>query len=87
LTLRVSDHGPGIASDELERIFEPFHRSSEQLGAGSGLGLAIARGFVEANGGRLRAESVPGQGSTFVFQLPLPTDAASRRAVGDVAVT
>ena len=42
--------------------------------AGSGLGLAIARGFVEANGGRLRVESLPGQGSTFVVELPLPAD-------------
>ena len=87
LTLRVSDHGPGISGDELERIFEPFHRSNGEPSGGSGLGLAIARGFVEANGGRLRAESVPGEGSTFVFRLPLPSDAASRGAVGDVAVT
>jgi signal transduction histidine kinase len=84
--LRVSDHGPGIAGDELERIFEPFHRSIGEPSGGSGLGLAIARGFVEANGGRLRAESVPGQGSTFVFQLPLPSDAASRGRVSGVAV-
>ena len=69
LTLRVSDRGPGIPQ-ELERIFEPFHRAAERSGGGSGLGLAIARGFVEANGGRLRAESLPGQGTTFVFQLP-----------------
>ena len=39
---------------------------------GSGLGLAIARGFLEANGGRIRAESLPGQGTSFVIQLPLP---------------
>ena len=87
LMLRVSDHGPGIASDELERIFEPFHRSSGEPGGGSGLGLAIARGFVEANGGRLRAESVPGEGSTFLFQLPLPSDVTSHGPVSEVAVT
>jgi two-component system sensor histidine kinase KdpD len=87
LTLRVSDYGPGIASDELERIFEPFHRSAGEPSGGSGLGLAIARGFVEANGGRLRAESVPGAGCTFVFRLPLPSDATSRGRVSDVAVT
>jgi two-component system, OmpR family, sensor histidine kinase KdpD len=87
LVLRVSDHGPGIPSDELERIFEPFHRSSGARGGGSGLGLAIARGFVEANGGRLRAESVPGQGSTFVFQLPLPTGVTSQGPASEVAVT
>ncbi len=77
LTLRVSDRGPGIPKAELERIFEPFHRSVD--GAGSGLGLAIARGFVEANGGRLQAESLPGQGTTFVFRLPLPEDAPATR--------
>jgi two-component system, OmpR family, sensor histidine kinase KdpD len=87
LMLRVSDHGSGIASDELERIFEPFHRSSGEPGGGSGLGLAIARGFVEANGGRLRAESVPGEGSTFLFQLPLPSDVTSHGPVSEVAVT
>ena len=54
-------------------------------GAGSGLGLAIARGFLEANGGRIRAESLPGQGTSFVIQLPLRgarpdvTDAARAR--------
>lgn len=87
LTLRVSDHGPGIARDELERIFEPFHRSIGEPTGGSGLGLAIARGFVEANGGRLRAESVPGEGCTFVFQLPLPSDAGAAARVSDVALT
>jgi two-component system sensor histidine kinase KdpD len=87
LMLRVSDHGPGIAGDELERIFEPFHRSSGEPGGGSGLGLAIARGFVEANGGRLRAESVPGEGSTFVFQLPLPSSVTSHGPGSEVAVT
>jgi two-component system sensor histidine kinase KdpD len=72
LMLRVTDHGEGIDKSELERIFEPFHRTDDRPGGGSGLGLAIARGFVEANDGRLRAESLPGQGSSFIFQLPVP---------------
>ena len=70
--LRISDRGPGIARQDLERVFEPFHRAREGDGAGSGLGLAIARGFLEANGGRIRAESLPGQGTSFVISLPLP---------------
>jgi two-component system, OmpR family, sensor histidine kinase KdpD len=74
VVLRISDHGPGIAREELERVFEPFHRSVEH-GGGSGLGLAIARGFLEANGGRIRAESLPGQGTSFVIQLVVPVDA------------
>jgi two-component system sensor histidine kinase KdpD len=71
LQLRVTDHGPGIAPGELERIFEPFYRSPGAMGRGSGLGLAIAKGFVEGNGGKLWARSLPGQGSTFTIDLPL----------------
>ncbi len=70
--LRISDRGPGIPRQDLERIFEPFHRERGADGTGSGLGLAIARGFLEANGGRIRAESLPGQGTSFVISLPLP---------------
>jgi len=66
--IRVVDHGPGIPPAELERIFEPFYRSNGDI-RGSGLGLAIARGFVEANGGRIWAESRPGQGSSFAIAL------------------
>jgi two-component system, OmpR family, sensor histidine kinase KdpD len=70
----VVDQGPGIADSELQRIFEPFYRGSKADGAhwsGSGLGLAIARGFVEAGGGTLTAESLPGQGTTFSVTLPV----------------
>jgi two-component system, OmpR family, sensor histidine kinase KdpD len=83
VTLRVSDHGTGIPKEELELIFEPFYRSRERPGGGSGLGLTIARGFVEANGGRLRAESLPGQGTSFVFQLPVPAGALAREESTD----
>jgi two-component system sensor histidine kinase KdpD len=71
LLLRISDRGPGIPHDQLERIFEPFYQVNGGTHSGSGLGLAIARGFVEANGGRLRAQSLPGQGATFVIELPI----------------
>jgi len=69
LVVRVVDQGPGIPEPERERIFEPFYR--REGGGGSGLGLSIARGFVEANGGELTVESMPGQGSTFVVSFPL----------------
>jgi two-component system sensor histidine kinase KdpD len=71
--VRVVDRGPGIPPAQLERVFEPFYRTgtpgSEHRG--SGLGLAIARGFTEANAGSLHVESLPGQGATFVFELPI----------------
>ncbi|MDP9188360.1 MAG: ATP-binding protein [Actinomycetota bacterium] len=75
LVVRVVDRGPGIPPERLERIFEAFNRGPAANGAdghgGSGLGLAIARGFVEANGGQIWAESLPGQGTSFVIELPL----------------
>ena len=73
LVMRVVDQGPGIPEAEWERIFEPFYRSGNGGDqTGSGLGLAIARGFVEANGGEIAIESLPGQGTAFVvaFQQP-----------------
>jgi two-component system sensor histidine kinase KdpD len=73
LAIRIVDRGPGLPREELERVFEPFYRGRDgrSLHTGSGLGLAIARGFIEANGGRVWAESLPGQGSTFAVELPL----------------
>ncbi len=70
--VRVVDHGPGIPLHEAERIFEPFQRGSlDSPTRGAGLGLAIARGFAEANGGRVWVESHQGQGATFVLALPV----------------
>lgn len=78
LVVRIVDRGPGIPPAQLERVFEPFYRAGTAQGGhrGSGLGLAIARGFIEANGGRLHVESLPGQGASFVFELPLIHDQA-----------
>jgi len=69
--VRVVDHGPGVPAEEREWIFEPFHRGPRSDLPGAGLGLAIARGFAEANGGRLSVESLAGQGAAFVLTLPL----------------
>ncbi len=72
--LRIADHGPGLPETERERVFEPFQRgAASRSGSGAGLGLAIARGFVEANGGRLWAEA-SGQGAAFVVALPASVD-------------
>jgi two-component system sensor histidine kinase KdpD len=83
LVVRIVDRGPGIPPAQLERVFEPFYRAGTSQGGhrGSGLGLAIARGFTESNGGRMHVESLPGQGATFVFELPLP--ASGPPATGD----
>jgi two-component system sensor histidine kinase KdpD len=70
LVVRIVDHGPGLAPRDIERLFEPFERGAAS-GEGAGLGLAIARGFAQANGGRLWAESSPGQGATFALSLPV----------------
>ncbi len=71
LVVRVVDRGPGVPLGEQERIFTPFHRGEGASGTGSGLGLAIVHGFVEANGGTVRVESLPGQGASFVVEFPL----------------
>jgi two-component system sensor histidine kinase KdpD len=72
ILIRVVDHGPGIPPAEQDRIFTAFYRAPGAAGQGSGLGLAIVRGFVEANGGHVGVESLPGQGTSFVIELPSP---------------
>ncbi|HEY3946589.1 MAG TPA: ATP-binding protein [Solirubrobacteraceae bacterium] len=73
VVVRIVDQGPGIPRPEQERIFEPFYRGlqADNGWKGSGLGLAIAKGFVEANGGTISVDSLPGQGSSFVVELPI----------------
>jgi two-component system sensor histidine kinase KdpD len=79
--VRIVDRGPGIPPAQLERVFEPFYRAGTAAGGhrGSGLGLAIARGFTEASSGTLHVESLPGQGASFVFELPLEQTAGDAR--------
>lgn len=71
--VRIVDQGPGISPQEQERVFLPFYRSPS-AGAeheGSGLGLAIAKGFINAGGGEISVESLPGQGTSFTIDLPV----------------
>jgi signal transduction histidine kinase len=68
----VSDTGPGIDARDLPHVFDRFVKSADSGGAG--LGLAIARSLVEAHGGRISAESAPGQGTTMRFVLPAVED-------------
>ena len=67
----VADSGPGVAAEDLDRLFDKFWQRRRSDTRGVGLGLAIARGIVEAHGGRIWAESRPGSGSTFYFTLPI----------------
>jgi signal transduction histidine kinase len=74
--IAVSDNGPGIPQEQLERIFERFTRGDAGLTqrvGGTGLGLAISKSLVELHGGNISAESVVGQGSTFRVRLPVAT--------------
>jgi PAS domain S-box-containing protein len=75
LRVEVSDDGPGIRPEFMERLFVPFDRlGAEASGVeGTGLGLALSKGLIEAMGGALGAESALGQGSTFFIELPLAT--------------
>ena len=72
--VEVVDQGPGIAPEDVSRIFEDFVQLGEGSPEGTGLGLPIARRLAELMGGRLEVESVPGEGST--FRLSLPTGGA-----------
>ena len=74
LAISVSDTGPGIPPDEIDRIFEKYYQSDEPANGrarGSGLGLAVVKAVAKAHGGRAAVESVPGIGSTFRIFLPL----------------
>jgi signal transduction histidine kinase len=68
VAIEVRDSGPGIAADDLERIFSPFFTTKPQ---GTGLGLAIVRKVVDAHDGRIDAVSAPGRGATFRVTLPV----------------
>jgi two-component system, OmpR family, sensor histidine kinase KdpD len=83
VTVSVIDHGPGIAPDQRERVFEPFQQLGDQRTAGGvGLGLAVAKGFVDAVGGRITATTTRGGGLTMRIDLPVAAtthDAAGAR--------
>ncbi|MGA2368172.1 MAG: PAS domain S-box protein [Dehalococcoidia bacterium] len=65
----LADDGPGIPRQMLERLFDPFFTTKE-VGQGTGLGLSVCHGIVTKHGGRIYAESVEGQGATFIIELP-----------------
>ncbi len=74
VVVSVADSGPGIANEDKERLFRPFEQldgSIRRRYGGSGLGLAISKSFVELHGGRMWLESEKGNGTTFLFRLPI----------------
>ncbi|HWP35506.1 MAG TPA: ATP-binding protein [Thermodesulfobacteriota bacterium] len=69
IRLSVTDDGPGVSPEHLPRIFEPFFTTKPE-GQGTGLGLSLCRDVVRVHGGRIWAESTPGQGARFIVELP-----------------
>ncbi len=76
----ISDTGPGIAKEDLKKIFNQYWQARRTERLGAGLGLPIARGIIEAHGGQIWVESEPGRGSTFFFTLPISTPGKERVA-------
>lgn len=77
----VRDHGPGVPADELEQIFEPFHRVAESRTrdtGGDGIGLAITARVLAAHGGSARADNAPGGGLAVTLALPHPASSAGK---------
>jgi signal transduction histidine kinase len=71
IRVAVSDCGPGLSMDKLDKIFQPFFTTK---GEGLGMGLSISRSIIDAHGGRLWAENNPDRGATFYFTVPVGHD-------------
>jgi two-component system OmpR family sensor kinase len=86
VTLDVTDHGPGMTTEQAHRVFERFYRADQartRATGGSGLGLAIVRALVAAHGGVASVRTAPGQGATFRVALPLAPEAQHGMAGDD----
>lgn len=78
-TVSVADNGVGIAAEDLEKVFSLFYQGKEPSADGSGIGLAFCRHVVEMHGGRMWAESTPGEGSTFYLAIPIAAETPAAR--------
>jgi two-component system NtrC family sensor kinase len=70
ISIEISDNGPGMPKDVLQKIFDPFFTTKE-VGKGTGLGLSISYSIIEKLGGRIMVASEEGQGTTFTIYLPV----------------
>lgn len=77
--IEMRDNGPGIEPKVLENIFEPFY-TTKPVGEGTGLGLAISQDIIKRHGGRITAQSKPGEGTAFIIELPLAGKKSSHAA-------
>jgi two-component system OmpR family sensor kinase len=80
VVITVTDHGPGLSPEALERVFERFYRADKaraRASGGTGLGLSIVAAIVQSHGGEVGVSSTPGEGATFTVTLPVYTEAAT----------
>ena len=66
----MADDGPGINPENINRIFDPFFTTKE-VGVGTGLGLSLSHGIIKEHDGQISARSVPGEGTTFIVEIPV----------------
>ena len=83
VALRVIDGGPGLPAGDEERVFEKFHRGPGARPGGLGLGLSIVRGFIEAQGGSVRAGSRPDGAPGTLFEILLPAGTKNAETIGE----
>ena len=84
----ITDNGPGISPENINKIFDPFF-STKEVGAGTGLGLSLSHGIIREHGGRIFAQSKLGEGATFIIEIPIPPspDKKSGHAVSTAVET
>jgi len=85
ILIEVKDNGPGIPSQNLDRVFDPFF-TTKPVGQGTGLGLSICYGIIRKMGGRIEVESAAGQGTCFYISLPLTSEDLIHGSANDAQV-
>jgi signal transduction histidine kinase len=84
-SLEIADQGPGVAPEDMARIFERFWRAPGAPSGGTGLGLAIAKWIVDAHRGQLECKTSAGQGTEMLVRLPAPDYSSSSSLVTNVS--